>query len=616
MILYYQIKKRGFHILDEHKEIIRPKVVVVDSGICSSHPQLYGYKITGVSALHNFDSSPIAIEDTVGHGTAICGIILQHCPNAELFVIKLFDQNQNHVEDEALIRVLQYIEQNVPCDIINLSLGINMCNHKKQLYDLCRKLDQRGSILISAFDNWESLSYPAAFDVVIGVSSGEEIYTSSELDFIDNSVVNFLAYGKSQRVFWKEPYYQFSGGNSFACAHVSGLAASLFCKGDHREALISRLKKKSKHSYSVMSEFRPKDACPTIQKAVLFPFNKEMHSLVRFQHLLHFSITGVYDSRLSGRVGAKTSRLLHMSADEKDFFIKNIGQLDYESFDTLILGHIRQMAQIEGTRDIFQQIISRCLKENKQIYSFDRLPGVDNRLVYTPHLSIKNVPDAPFGKLYRCPLPVLGVFGTTSKQGKFTLQLYIREQLIKRGYAVGQIGSEPSSPLFGMDFCFHYGYDSQNEIIRYDCVKYINYCMNQLDLMGKEIILVGGQSKMVCYDNGNLSDFPFPQLEFLLATYPDAVVLCVNPFDMVEDIERTKRFIEAATESAVLALVVFPVDLRNPSAGIYSEKVSLTESNYRQLKKKLTEYFRLPVYRLGEADDMNHLTQICIDYFS
>ena len=121
---------------------------------------------------------------------------------------------------------------------------------------------------------------------------------------------------------------------------------------------------------------------------------------------------------------------------------------------------------------------------------------------------------------------------------------------------------------------------------------------------------------MVCYDNGNLSDFPFPQLEFLLATYPDAVVLCVNPFDMVEDIERTKRFIEAATESAVLALVVFPVDLRNPSAGIYSEKVSLTESNYRQLKKKLTEYFRLPVYRLGEADDMNHLTQICIDYFS
>lgn len=124
-----------------------------------------------------------------GTRNAICGIILHHCPNAELFVIKLFDQNQNHVQDEALIRVLQYIEQNVPCDIINLSLGINMCNHKKQLYDLCRKLDQRGSILISAFDNWESLSYPAAFDVVIGVSSGEEIYTSSELDFIDNSVV-------------------------------------------------------------------------------------------------------------------------------------------------------------------------------------------------------------------------------------------------------------------------------------------------------------------------------------------------------------------------------------------------------------------------------------------
>lgn len=51
--------------------------------------------------------------------------------------------------------------------------------------------------------------------------------------------------------------------------------------------------------------------------------------------------------------------------------------------------------------------------------------------------------------LYRISTPVLAVCGTSSKQGKFTLQLELRKRFCEMGYKVGQIGTEPNSLLLG-----------------------------------------------------------------------------------------------------------------------------------------------------------------------
>lgn len=51
----------------------------------------------------------------------------------------------------------------------------------------------------------------------------------------------------------------------------------------------------------------------SIKKAVLFPFNKEMHSLLRFSSDINFEIVGVYDSKYSANVGATTSHIMKSS---------------------------------------------------------------------------------------------------------------------------------------------------------------------------------------------------------------------------------------------------------------------------------------------------------------
>jgi len=47
----------------------------------------------------------------------------------------------------------------------------------------------------------------------------------------------------------------------------------------------------------------------------------------------------------------------------------------------------------------------------------------------------------PFGKLYKNDIPILGIFGTRSKQGKWSLQMELRKRLLADGYVVGLLGT-------------------------------------------------------------------------------------------------------------------------------------------------------------------------------
>lgn len=96
------------------------------------------------------------------------------------------------------------------------------------------------------------------------------------------------------------------------------------------------------------------------------------------------------------------------------------------------------------------------------------------------------------GKLYRISKPILCEVGTSSKQGKFSLQLAISEQLVKFSYNIGQLGAEPSSLLFGMDECFHFGYSSDCNLPIDNIVSYVN----QISQKDSDIIISGCQSEI------------------------------------------------------------------------------------------------------------------------
>ena len=122
----------------------------------------------------------------------------------------------------SLINILNYIFlSRLKIDVINLSLGISSCEDKKRLYDACKRLTDLGGVIVSAFNNDGSISYPAAFDNAIGVVSGARCNSVEDFETFDNEVVNIAAKGSMQRLIWTYPKFIFMSGNSFACAHVT-----------------------------------------------------------------------------------------------------------------------------------------------------------------------------------------------------------------------------------------------------------------------------------------------------------------------------------------------------------------------------------------------------------
>ena len=69
----------------------------------------------------------------------------------------------------------------------------------------------------------------------------------------------------------------------------------------------------------------------------IFPFSKEMHSLIRFSQLLDFDIVDIYDVKYSLKVHASTNVLLKENLTN-NYIIKDINNIKWENIDTLIIG--------------------------------------------------------------------------------------------------------------------------------------------------------------------------------------------------------------------------------------------------------------------------------------
>lgn len=221
-----------------------------------------------------------------------------------------------------------------------------------------------------------------------------------------------------------------------------------------------------------------------------------------------------------------------------------------------------------------------------------------------PHVGIDNVPHR-FGKLYCTGKPVLLFAGTGSRQGKFSLQLEMRDRFIKNGYCVGQIGTEPSSLLFGMDEVFPSGYGGNISLSAEDTISLLNLQIHNLEEKNPDIILVGTQSHILQYNMGNLAFYPLLNYYTLLASDPDGIILCVNYGDPFEYIKRCIGFLENFIDSKVLAIVVFPIEKDREWKIISQRKETLDKSKLDEYIELLKCEIRISVYTLSDQQHID-----------
>ena len=598
-------------------------IVIIDSGV-SVNNTIDISNINGVRISYNNNDfvTDCDYEDQYGHGTAITNIIVNLAKNVKVFAIKIFE-DENSIDEDILIYALKYVNENIDCRLVNLSMGLKVCEKKEELKSVCDELVKKNIIIVSAFDNDDCMSWPASFDNIIGVCSSYRCKNALQFEYVENSPINILAKGGIQRIQWGNKTTVL-GGSSFACAHISAYLINAINNIGVMSfiELLGLLKENASYVHKCMVTKRNKNSYFKINNAVIFPINKEMHSLIRYSDNLECNIKSVYDIKQSGRVGAQLNKIIdNIHTSISNFIIEDINRIRYENIDTLIVGHMSEVNRILGY-DVRLSVIKEAVKNNINIFSFDSLEycyndvNINNVKIYYPEITHDDIPQNTYGKLYLIDKPVISIFGTSSKQGKFTLQIKLKELFESKMYKVGLLGTEPHSLLFGADCVYPMGYNSSISVDPYSSVLILNNMLNDISSKGVEVIITGSQSRSIPSNNYNAREYPLKQHTYLMGIQPDIIVLCVNPDDHIEYIKNSIKYLEGAVNSYVCAIVVFPMIAKDDWYNMYEIKRKLNNDEIVQIKENFKQSIHKPTFCLDNSEDIEKLVETIIDYFA
>jgi subtilisin len=201
------------------------RIALIDSGINPTHSHV-GPLAGGVA----FIAGPkgevrqtLDYLDTLGHGTALAGILKFKAPQAELFAVKVFtDRLVTSIEtlEAALGWAIEH-----KMNIVNLSLGTANPEHRARMLRIAARA-KRARTLIAASSPPESAEMlPAALDSIFGVAASDDC-SWSEYRYVAEGPIHFRAHPSPRPLPGLDQSRNYRG-HSFASAHLSARLALL-----------------------------------------------------------------------------------------------------------------------------------------------------------------------------------------------------------------------------------------------------------------------------------------------------------------------------------------------------------------------------------------------------
>jgi Subtilase family len=201
------------------------RIALVDSGINAGHSHV-GPVAGGVA----FSAGPNGevlqtsdYRDTLGHGTALAGILKFKAPEATLFAVKIFT-DRLVTSIEILEAALLWAIDN-KMHVVNLSLGTANLEHRARMVKVAAKAKRAGPLIAASSPPQRVDVLPAALDGVFGVAAGEDCSWSEYRCVLDDPI-HFRAHPSPRPLPGLDQSRNYRG-HSFASAHLSALLALL-----------------------------------------------------------------------------------------------------------------------------------------------------------------------------------------------------------------------------------------------------------------------------------------------------------------------------------------------------------------------------------------------------
>ena len=210
-------------------------VAVLDSGIDSDHPDLVNNYIGGRAFVGNDATN---VEDTLGHGTLVSGIIAAQSNNgigisgvsynAKIFSLKAFEGTQG--TSATMTSAIEWMVENndqYGVKVINISAGLTPGLESQALADAITKAYNAGILCVCASGNHSStqqVSFPASMSTTVAVGSIDSSHTRASSSN-GGSALDVVAPGVDIYSTYLNGRYDTNSGTSFATPFVSATAA-------------------------------------------------------------------------------------------------------------------------------------------------------------------------------------------------------------------------------------------------------------------------------------------------------------------------------------------------------------------------------------------------------
>jgi uncharacterized NAD-dependent epimerase/dehydratase family protein len=647
----------------------RLPLAVIDTGVDPAHPALpavaggASFSLDGTGNVRTGDDW----RDRAGHGTACAGVASAGLASRiDLLALRVVDD-----QGASTVRLVEAaLAFAVACGarVVNVSLGAPVWQAEAlaRMRAVVAEATRRGVIIVAAAGPEGTRALPAVLDEVISV--GSAVCPPDTLYATDEGGVDFLAKGDLQRIPWIEGRSVLGEGTSLAAAHVTnavcrllltqpgldpaGVRASLALRAigaDGADGADHRLR------LDAFSAARGPGRAGWLRRAAVYPFNKETHALVRFRHLLPFALAAVGDppgKRLTGRDAGEVLGEAPAGLPIFPSFERALAE-----GDGVVLGHLEAMTPA-GSRGLLRDLVHRAVRAGKGVYSFSRLdvpelaevralaeargvPLVDPTVSRAEAAAVLRARPGDGASPLRDPrfrrhgaairrtlgrpllhdCPVLGVFGTSGAQGKFSLQLALVAALRQMGYHVSHLCTEPSGMLFGASATFPTGYERGNDLSIDETTALVGTLVTEIKNRERpDLLLVGGQSSTVTvtpalYRWGAAS---LSTLAFGAATQPDACVLVANPFDPPEQVERCRDALASVLHTRVLAAAFGDQAFEDHTwKGVTRRRrVRLPADALRERLGAWQRRLGIPCCAVLAPEDQARLAELVVDHFA
>lgn len=566
------------------------RIAIIDSGIDFKHERLKNCKVSGV-LLRFLDTSKLVTSsdfiDYTGHGTACAYIIHKYVSDAELVAVKIFHNNTSPNE-ELLCEAINWCIKN-DINIINLSIGVQAEIPMHKLSKICEEAYKQDIFMIAAANNDIHLKcYPAYFPWVFGVTAGN-IKNSMDFGYIPKFPIEFIAKGGMQRVAWRNNTYRIKSGTSFACACFTGIVASFIKQQNEKsvENLRYFLINKAKKNINLLNLLNKPTHYPIpivnnydidkisnqlfcisyrlnwLRNIAIFPVSeKEMGLLLKIPCLIR------EDVKINTLIDYP--KIVKKNVNYENIIYRIPNDDEFQTFSSIVIGYFYE-SLFEANVNFGNELLEEAIKRDINIFVFDKYlrDYIKNKIsntkytgkIYSPIVDANTYKNMMlFSYLDELKVPILSVIGTSSRQGKFTTQLRIKEVLKKEGYKVSHISTEPHGELFGAEFCFPYGHNGSVFLEKSKWNQFLRILERGIQKFNDpDIILTGIQGGLAPRSHSTkYIGTELNSIEFLYGVLPDGIICVINPQDSVELIKKNVEISKIYCNTKVIFYVMTP----------------------------------------------------------